>query len=96
LVLEVDDDAGPGSGSGSGSGAGSGGGTGGGPAAGSSSAPAPAATSDATPGRSSAYEPEDEYDTSAFAEAAPDPGDQAKEAEARLLQAFPGASEVTG
>ena len=25
-----------------------------------------------------------------------DPGDQAKEAEARLLQAFPGASEVAG
>ncbi len=51
-----------------------------------------------TPARDSDTEPrpeDDEFDTSMFAaETPPDPGDQVKEAEAKLLQAFPGASEV--
>ena len=55
--------------------------------------PPPVRATAAVPGD---YEPEDDYDPSAFAAPAPDPGDQAKEAEARLLQAFPGASEVAG
>jgi hypothetical protein len=87
---------GEGSGSGSGGTTGSGGGgttgSGGAPGAGPPAAPAPVATG----GDARAYEPEDDLDPSAFAAPAPDPGDQAKEAEARLLQAFPGASEVAG
>jgi DNA polymerase-3 subunit gamma/tau len=95
LVLDVDDDGGPsgGSNSGSTSGSGSGGGPGASPPAASASASAPAVSSGSDP---RSYEPEDDYDPAAFAAPAPDPGDQAKEAEARLLQAFPGASEVAG
>jgi hypothetical protein len=102
LVLDVEGDATPSGGGGSsGSGDGGQGGSGGGggstgsagtPGAGQATARAPAAKS----GDARDYEPEDDYDPSAFAAPAPDPGDQAKEAEARLLQAFPGASEVAG
>ncbi len=97
LVLDVDDDAGS-SGAGnsgasaSGSSGGGGSGSGSAPGASASTAPAPAARG----GDPRAYEPEDDYDPAAFTAPAPDPGDQAKEAEARLLQAFPGASEVAG
>jgi hypothetical protein len=97
LVLEVDDDAPPAPGGGAGrAGAGSGGGgSGPGPNADPSGAPAASGASDSGSGARD-YEPEDDYDPSAFSAPAPDPGDQAKEAEARLLQAFPGASEVAG
>jgi hypothetical protein len=102
LVLEVDDDAPPAAGGGSGrGGAGTGGGgNGGGSESGSSPSTRPPGTQAAAGAGDGSgardYEPEDDYDPSAFTAPAPDPGDQAKEAEARLLQAFPGASEVAG
>ncbi len=99
LVLDVDDDASPTGGCDGVSGRGSGRGRGnGGARAGPSAAPDPVAGGGGGGGGGARdYEPDDDYDPSAFAEAAAaDAGDQAKEAEARLLQAFPGASEVAG
>jgi hypothetical protein len=97
LVLDVDDDAGPSGGAAnSGSTTGSGGGPGASPSAASASASASAPDPAPAGGDPRAYGPEDDYDPAAFAAPAADPDDQAKEAEARLLQAFPGASEVAG
>ena len=106
LVLDVDEDATPSGGGGAGGGGGGGGGGRGGEGGGSRSTsgsggasgtgPSAATSRAATQGDARDDEPEDDYDPAAFAAPAPDPGDQAKEAEARLLQAFPGASEVAG
>ena len=82
LILDVDDSAPPGSG------AGGAGGSGGAPVRSSESSSA------GVVGR--AAETDDDMSEFAdYAEAA-DAGEQALEAEARLLQAFPGASEVSG
>jgi hypothetical protein len=83
LILDVDDSASPGGGAGAAGGAG----------------PAPVRSSEppsaSVVGRAGDSDEDDPSEFADYAEAA-DAGEQALEAEARLLQAFPGTSEVSG
>jgi hypothetical protein len=93
LILDVDDSAPPGGGAGAGAGAGAGG------VSGARAAPVrsaePTGAGGPGPGADTDDDSSDYADYADYAEAA-DAGEQESEAQARLLQAFPGASEVSG